>query len=233
MRHENLSARNIKIFRSSVLNWHKINGRHLPWRESNEPFKILIAEFLLQKTNVEKVKRVFEEFIYRWPSPQALSKARISSILKVIQPLGLNYKANRLKLTACVILKKYGGKIPETENKLFELPGVGKYIASAVECFAFDKPKAVLDTNIIRILQRVFGIQSLKNRPRDDQYLWKLAQKLIPHNNAKEYNWGLLDFGALICKRKKPLCNECIIKNICIYSKKINFEIKKHGENKS
>jgi A/G-specific adenine glycosylase len=147
-----------KEFQKSILNWYIINGRSLPWRDTTDPFKILIAEFLLQKTDVEKVKTVYGKFINQWHSPQALSKARISSISKMIQPLGLRYKAYRLKITSKVIIEKYGGEIPEAEDKLLELPGVGRYIASAVACFAFNKPKAVLDTNIIRILNRVFGI---------------------------------------------------------------------------
>jgi A/G-specific adenine glycosylase len=211
-------------FQIFILNWYANNGRSLPWRNTDEPFKILVAEFLLQKTNAEKVIPVYKRFIYRWPSPQSLSKARVSSIYKVIQPLGLKYKANRLKSTATVIVEKYGGKIPEINGKLLELPGVGRYVASAVECFAFDKPKAVLDTNVIRILNRIFGIKSDKNRPRDDPCLWGFAQTLVPTNNAKEYNWGLLDYGALVCKSKEPLCGECLLSKKCVFYKQMNFD---------
>lgn len=223
-----------KKFQASILNWYAIKGRRLPWRNTNEPFNILVAEFLLQKTDVEKVKPVYEEFMRRWTSPQALSKARISSISKIIQPLGLRYKASRLKSTAKAIVEKSGGEIPRAEDELLELPGVGRYIASAVECFAFNKPKVVLDTNVIRILNRVFGIYSDKNRPRDDLTLWNFAQSLVPFNNAKGYNWGLLDFGALICKSKEPLCGECVLNNICIFNKQINCDIDKlYERNKS
>lgn len=215
-----------KKFQISILNWYASNGRCLPWRNINEPFKILVAEFLLQKTDVEKVIPVYKKFIYRWPSPQSLSKARISSISKIIQPLGLKYKARRLKSTAKVIVKKFAGKIPELEDKLLELNGVGRYIASAVECFAFNKLKAVLDTNIVRIFNRVFGIKSKKSRPRDDPRLWNFAQTLVPANNAKEYNWGLIDYGALVCKSKEPLCGECICKSICLFYRKIKYNAK-------
>ena len=215
-----------KKFQISIMNWYAREGRCLPWRDTTEPFKVLIAEFLLQKTDVEKVKPVYKEFIHRWPSPQLLSKARISSISRIIQPLGLNYKANRLRSTAKVIVEKFGGKIPEVEDKLLELPGVGRYIASTIECFAFNKPKAVLDTNVIRILTRVFGIKSEKSRPRDDPRLWSFAQTLVPVNDTKEYNWGLIDYGAFVCKSKKPLCIECILHNICMFCRKIKSEAK-------
>lgn len=220
---KNKIAKKFQIF---ILNWFARNGRCLPWRNTNAPFKILVAEFLLQKTDVEKVKSVYKKFIYRWPSPQSLSKARISSISKIIQPLGLKYKASRLKSAAKVIVEKFGGKIPEVDDKLLELPGVGQYIASAVECFAFNKPKAVLDTNVIRIFNRVFGIKSEKSRPRDDPRLWSFAQTLVPANNAKEYNWGLIDYGALVCKSKEPLCAECILHNICVFDREIKPEAK-------
>lgn len=217
-----------KKFQTSIVNWYASKGRSLPWRDMNEPFKILVAEFLLQKTDVEKVKAVYETFIHRWPSPQILSKARISSISKIIQPLGLHYKASRLQSTAKAIVEKFGGEIPVEEDKLLELPGVGRYIASAVECFAFNKPKAVLDTNVIRILNRVFGIQSKKNRPRDDPHLWNFAQMLVPTNSVKEYNWGLLDYGSLVCKSKEPLCGECVLNDICIFHGKMKFDTKKY-----
>lgn len=213
-------------FQISIIKWYNSNGRRLPWRDTNEPFQILVAECLLQKTDVEKVKAVYEEFISRWAFPQALSKARISSILKIIQPLGLRYKASRLKATAKAIVEKFDGEIPEAEDKLLELPGVGRYIASAVECFAFNKPKAVLDTNVIRIFNRVFGIKSEKNRPRDDPQLWSFAQTLVPAYNAKEYNWGLIDYGALVCKSKKPMCGECRLYNICMFLREIKSEAK-------
>ena len=219
-----MKKRIVRKFQSSILRWYISNGRRFPWRNTNEPFKILVAEFLLQKTDVKKVKPVYEEFIRRWATPQSLSKARISSISTIIQPLGLRYKAARLKLTAKTIVEESGGKVPKAEDKLLDLPGVGRYTASAVECFAFNKPKAVLDTNVIRILSRVLGIQSDKRRPRDDIGLWSLAQMLVPNDNAKEYNWGLLDYGALVCKSKVPLCDECILNSMCTFHKQMNFD---------
>jgi A/G-specific adenine glycosylase len=213
----------IKKFQSSIIEWYKLRSRRLPWRLTNDPFKILVAEFLLQKTDVEKVKPVYEEFLRHWPSSEKLSQARLSSLSKCLHPLGLKYKAERLKSTAKILLKKSRGQVPQSEDKLLELPGVGRYIASAVQCFAFNKHKAVLDTNVIRILERIFGIQSKKNRPRDDLILWNFAQKLVPKKNAKDYNWGLLDYGALVCKSKKPLCWECGLKNICIFYDRMNF----------
>ncbi len=216
-----------KKFQTSILNWYYSNRRHLPWRDSSEPFNILVAEVLLQKTDVEKVKSVYEKFMLCWPSPQTLSEARISSISKIIQPLGLRYKAERLRSIAKVIVEQFGGEIPKTEDELIKLPGIGRYIASAVECFANNKPKAILDTNIIRILDRVLGIHSEKDRPRDDARLWDITQALVPHKNAREYNWALLDFGALVCKSRDQQCGECVLKNMCMFWKRNGLNTEK------
>jgi len=214
----------IREFQTAIDNWYAQKGRHLPWRDTDDPYKILIAELLLQKTDVEKVKVVYEKFMHLWPTVQLLSKEDVSTISKVIHPLGLKYKASRLKATAEAIVRKFDGKVPETEDSLLKLPGVGRYIASAVECFAFNKPKAVLDTNIIRIFNRVFEIYSKKDRPRDDIHLWNMAQRLVPLNNTKKYNWGLLDFGALVCKSREPVCSDCILHNICLLWKERKWE---------
>lgn len=207
----------IKRFQKVIFNWYKQNKRYLPWRNTSDPYKILIAEFLLQKTDVEKVKAVYEQFINHWPTIQLLCEANIHAIAEVIQPLGLKYKATRLKSVASIIVDKFNGNIPQTTKMLLELPGVGRYIASTIECFAYNKPTAILDTNVIRILTRVLGVSSQKQRPRDDTHLWDLADELLPHKNIKDYNWALLDYGSLICRSRRPLCNVCTLQEICTF----------------
>lgn len=207
-----------KTFQTTVLKWYACNGRFFPWRKTNNPYKVLTAELLLQKTDATKVLPVFKKFSSHWPSPQTLSKARISSISKVIKPLGLRYKAGRLKALASVLAAD-GGRVPGKEEVLLKLSGVGRYIASSVLCFAFNEPRAVVDTNVIRILSRFFGLHSVKARPREDRFLWEFAQSLVPVRKSKEYNWGLLDFGALVCRSRDPHCSECMLKNNCHYFK--------------
>ncbi len=223
----------IRKFQVSIQNWYVNDGRSFPWRNINEPFNILVSEFLLQKTNVEKVESVYKKFMNYWPSVQSLSRARISSVSKVIKSLGLKYKAVRLKTTAKMLEENFNCEVPRKSDKLLKLPGVGKYIASAVECFAFNKQKAILDTNVIRIFNRVFDIKSKKSRPRNDSRLWNFAQTLVPVNKVKEYNWGLIDFGALVCKSKNPLCCKCILYSICIFYKKNKTQLKTNEREKS
>jgi DNA (cytosine-5)-methyltransferase 1 len=210
-----ISRKKIAKFQQGILSWYKAGGRKLPWRQTKNRYYLLIAEILLQKTDVAKVKNIYDDFIERWPTLQDLSEAKTSSIKKMITPLGLTYKANRLKNTAKVIIDDFNGYVPSSKKLLLSLPGIGRYIANAIACFAFNKSIAVLDTNVIRILGRVFKVKSNKNRPRDDNDLWDFAQSLMPSKHVKAYNWGLLDLGAVICRHDKPICGLCIIRDIC------------------
>jgi len=209
----------IESFQITIIKWYKQNGRHLPWRSTDDPYKIMIAELLLQKTDVEKVKVIYEKFVNYWPTIQSLHKENFHAVANVIEPLGLKYKTTRLKSIANIIVNRFGGRIPETTKILLELPGIGRYVASTIECFAYNKRTAILDTNVIRILNRVLEINSQKKRPRDDTHLWDLTQELLPQDNVKEYNWGLLDFGSIICRSRKPLCNICTLQGICTFYK--------------
>jgi A/G-specific adenine glycosylase len=207
----------VEEFQIAMLDWYRRNGRDLPWRVTDDPYKIMVAELLLQKTDVEKVKMVYERFVAQWPDIRSLDVADFHAVAGILQPLGLRYKTARLESLARIIVSRFGGRIPETTKMLLELPGVGRYIASSIECFAYSKRTAILDTNIVRIIDRVLGMSSQKRRPRDDPHLWDLAQGLLPHHDVKEYNWALLDFGSIVCKSKKPLCDTCTLRGICRY----------------
>ncbi len=205
----------IREFQKKLLVWYKNNSRDFPWRKEKDPFKILLAEVLLQKTNVEKVQPVYKKLTTYYPTPEKLSVADIPVVREAIRPLGLQYKASRLTEMASQIIKQYKGSVPDEEKALLRLKGIGKYIASATLCFGFNKRVPIVDTNVVRLLDRVFGIKSDKNRPRDDKSLWDAVSKLVPQRNPKKFNWALLDFSALICKSRHPLCDECPIISIC------------------
>ncbi len=205
----------IREFQKKLFMWYKNNNRDFPWRREKDPFKILLAEVLLQKTNVEKVQPVYKKLTTYCPTPEKLSDADVPAVREAIRPLGLHYKASRLTEMGSQILNQYKGSIPDEEKALLRLKGIGKYIASATLCFGFNKRVPIVDTNVIRVLDRVFGIKSEKNRPRNDKLLWDAASKLVPQRNPKKFNWALLDFSALICKKRHPLCSECPIISIC------------------
>ena len=206
-----------KLFSTNILKWHKNHNRNFFfWRNTRNPYHILVAEIMLQKTTARQVQGIFEEFLAKFPNVYDLSEASIENIEDVIKPLGLEHiRAKRLKKIAILIVEEYGGNIPSEKNELLALPGLGRYIVNSIQYLAFDKAVPIVDTNIVRILQRVFDLKTTKARARTDEKFWLFVKKLMPKDNFKEFNLALLDHGALICTAKKPEHNYCPVKEIC------------------
>ncbi len=206
-------------FRNKILAWYDTNKRSFPWRRTKNPYYTLVAEILLQQTDAAKVAKEYSSFIKAFPKHRKLATASKSSVHKFIRKLGLDYRANRLINLARSLEKNFNGMVPDTKEKLLKLPGIGPYIANAVLASAYNKRVAVVDTNIVRILQRFFGIKSSKPRPRTDPMLWSAAKQLLPKktNICKAWNYALLDFGALVCSHHNPQCKECPCRRRCNY----------------
>ena len=199
-----------------IIDWYEINGRtDLPWRRTKNPYKILIAELMLQKTHaVQQVLPVYNEFFHKYPDIKSLSKASIGDIRKTISSLGLqNIRSRRLKELASVVCKRFNGKIPRRKNDLMSLPGVGKYIANAVLCIAFNEPEPMVDANFGRVLGRVF--YGKEEYPPSKNRIWKIASNLLPETRFKEFNLGVIDLGALVCRPKSPHHKICPISEEC------------------
>jgi len=203
-----------------LLSWWKNNPSNFPWRKSQDPYKILVSEILLHKTDSRKVENVYPLFINKFPTIHDLNNSEIKEIEYFIKNIGLLYRVKRMKKIAEQIVTKHNGKVPSKREELQELYGVGNYISNAVLCFAYNKRVSIVDTNIIRIYERVFGIKSLKSRPRNDKEIWNFAEKMLPEDNYKEFNYALLDFASEICKSKNPKCSVCIMDDICKFRKK-------------
>lgn len=210
------------IFVEKLLGWFAKNRRDFSWRNTNDPYKILVAEMMLQKTNSKQVAKLFDRFVEKYPSPASLAKARVLEIENMITPLGMEHtRADRFKKWAKEIANKFNGKIPDNRVDLLALPGVGNYIANSVLCMAYGKELPLMDTNIVRVLTRVFGIKSLKARPRTDKELWDKVARMIPKGKARNFNLGIIDFGALVCLAKSPKCNSCPMSNFCLYFEEV------------
>lgn len=203
-------------FVKSLLTWHKLHSRELPWRVERTPYNVLISEFLLQKTDAKKAAYVFLVVIKKYPNILALSNANPDHLEKYLKGIGLRYRSIRMIKTAQHIIHKYKGIIPSNLDDLMNLPGIGRYIASAILCFAFSKPVALVDTNIARILLRFWNKKSKTSRPREDKSLWEFATKLVPCDNTSQYNYALLDLGALVCHPRSPKCNICPLSKDCL-----------------
>lgn len=206
----------IKIFQDELLKFGWKNGRHaLPWRKTRDPWQLLMAEVLLRKTTSSQAAAIFE--VIKNFSPREVVDMPLSTLEDILKPIGLyKVRAAGLKVFAKRILAAEPSAFGSDEF-LQSLPGVGRYISNSVRCCAFDIPAPALDTNMIRIIQRVFGWISTRKRLREDRILWTFAETLVPCDNARDYNWAVLDFGAAVCTAIKPKCLICPLQDICDY----------------
>ena len=172
---------------------------------------------LLQKTDAPKVAPVYLRMVRAFPSPESLAAARLPRLSRLLSPLGLDYRADRLRRIGLALTSQYGGAVPSSEDALMSLPGIGRYIARAVCAQAFGQRKAVLDTNVIRVLGRYFAVRSVRPRARDDPRMWVLAQSMLPRraSDAAPWNWALLDFAACVCTSRSPAHAMCVLRHLC------------------
>jgi A/G-specific adenine glycosylase len=225
MQESYLTPSKIEEFRKKIIEWYEIYGeKNMPWRNTSDGWAVLVASFLLRKTTAIQVAKVYREFLKRYPSPQALLSASEEEVKEIIRPLGIEHQRSKNLLElAEEIVKKFNGRLPCSKEKLKELPGVGEYIASEVLLLACGQPEPLLDRNMIRVIERFFGIKSPKKRPHTDKALWSFAKALVPPNpeEAKKFNFGVLDFARKICTAKDPKCAECFIRDLCFFASRI------------
>lgn len=200
-----------------LLKWFKKYGRTYPWRKNTKPYRVLMAEIMLQRTKADQVLPVYKAFIKKFPDSASLAKAPPEEIDKVFSQLGLMWRAEKVKKLASVLASDYKGQIPNVREKLLSLPGVGEYVADAILCFAYGKDVAVVDANVCRVIGRIFGLKTRGEARRDSKFR-KAAQQLIPSGKAKEFNWAIIDLAAMICTPRNPKCKICPLSYVCLYA---------------
>lgn len=211
-----LETDKIKWFQEQLSEWAATNLRDFPWRRTTDPYSIFVAEVLLQKTVAATASPIYEVFLVKYPTLDALAKASVEDLALLLQPLGLSFRAERLCRSARIVVDKYAGSIPASEAELLLLPGIGKYTARSICANAFGKPAAILDTNVARIIERFFGLQGERVKSRC-KILWSAAEAIAPNKEVGRWNLTLLDFGAAICAARKPRCGECVLQEKCCY----------------
>lgn len=206
-----------KFFSSSLLKWNsKENARQMPWKGEKDPYKIWISEIILQQTRVQQGINYYNRFIAEFPNVEKLATAPQKKVYKLWEGLGYYSRCKNLMETAKFIYKNLDGKFPEKYEDVLSLKGIGNYTASAIVSFAYNKPYAVLDGNVFRVLSRFFGIEMPINTTEGKKLYGQLSQQLIDKKRPAEYNQAIMDFGAVICKPLLPLCKECPLQEKCL-----------------
>ncbi len=199
----------------ALLRWLRANARDLPWRRTNDPYAVWVSEIMLQQTQVATVINYFNRFMKRFPTAEKLARAKQDTVLKLWEGLGYYSRGRNLHKAAKIIVKDYGGQLPDTVEELQKIPGIGRYTAGAIASIAFNKPAPILDGNVIRVLCRVFRI---KDNPKDTatkKQLWELAEQLVHTKQPGDFSEAMMELGATVCTPQKPLCQSCPLQKSC------------------
>lgn len=196
-----------------LLKWYREYGRDLPWRRTSDPYRILVSEVMLQQTQVDRVIPKYHEFLERYPDFSALAEAPVEQVRETWYPLGYNIRPHRLHSIACETVSRYGGRLPNDAEQLLSFKGIGRYTVGAIRSFAFNEDAPILDTNVMRVLHRVF--LATGNPKAQKAVLWELSEALIPKGKGYDFNQALMDFGAMVCTARNPSCLLCPMKSFC------------------
>ncbi len=203
-------AKQRKSFQRKLLDWYKLNRRELPWRQTRDPYRIWISEIMLQQTRVAAAVPHYHKFLQRFPTVRKLAKARESSVLAAWSGLGYYRRARMLHAASKKVVMDFAGKAPSSREDLMGLPGIGRYTSAAIASIAYGQPVAAVDGNIRRVLERIVG------RPMAGQQVWRVADKLLAHEDAGDFNQALMEIGATICVPRQPKCSACPLTPQCV-----------------
>jgi A/G-specific adenine glycosylase len=203
-------------FRRRLLRWFDRFGRDFDWRRSTDLFAVWVSEVMLQQTTTATVSRRFPAFLEQFPTVTALAEAPEEIVLRAWERLGYYRRARNLHKAARQVVSEHSGVIPEDPNVLRSLPGLGRYSANAVLCFARNQPLPILEANTIRVWSRLCGAKEDATKQPLRGELWRTAEELIPRTRARDFNLALMDLGAMICTPRSPNCTSCPLKTDCV-----------------
>lgn len=200
---------------AKLLAWYRANRRDLPWRRTCDPYRILVSEVMLQQTQVDRVIPKYHAFLECFPTLQALADAPTADVIRAWSGLGYNRRAVNLQRAAQAVVERHGRVMPRERAALEALPGIGRYTAGAVACFAYEQDEGFIDTNIRRVLHRVFLGPDLPQARATPRELEALAEELVPAGEGYDWNQGLIELGALVCAARTPRCLVCPLQAEC------------------
>jgi A/G-specific adenine glycosylase len=201
-----------------LLAWYDRHRRVLPWRapagRRTPPYLVWLSEIMLQQTTVATVGDYFRKFVERWPTVEKLAAAPLDEVLSAWAGLGYYARARNLHACAKTVVDRHGGKFPDTEAELLELPGIGPYTAAAIASIAFDRPASAVDGNVERVISRLFAIET--PLPAAKEEIRPRAAELVPQKRAGDYAQAMMDLGATICTPRSPRCMLCPLADTCL-----------------
>lgn len=210
----------VRLLRRRLLTWFRKHARDLPWRRTRDAYRVLVSEFMLQQTQVSRVLEYYPRFLSRFPSVGDLARARPKAVREAWNGLGYYARARNLHALAREVTGT-GGRVPDDPAELMKLPGVGRYTAGAIACFAYEKPVATVDTNIARVIRRVWGIRNAERGARNSsaasRRIWEIAANIVPRNGkaAWRFNQAMMELGATVCVARRPKCPGCPVRSSC------------------
>lgn len=212
-----LDAARVRAFTTRLRAWYRRNARDLPWRRTRDPYAILVSELMLQQTQVSRVLEYWPAFLRRFPSLESVADARASHVVAQWEGLGYYARARNLHKLARRVVREEAPEWGERPELLQKLPGIGAYTAGAVASFAHEKRAALVDTNVARVLSRVFAPKLNPKRPRDLTRLWAIAERILPRSGkvAWTHNQALMELGALVCTARVARCDVCPVRSAC------------------
>ena len=210
-----MTSKEITLFRKNLLTWFETHSRKLPWRETEDPYRIWVSEVMLQQTQVKKVLEYYQKFVSRFSNVESLADAPLQDLLKTWEGLGYYARVRNLHKAAQVVVGDLDGEIPADYATFRKLPGVGDYIAAAVQSIAFNAPYAVVDGNVKRVLARLFLINEPINQSASVKAFQGKADLLLDHTVPGIFNQAMMELGANVCRPQSPTCIVCPVNTVC------------------
>ena len=212
-----ISSSSAKKFSDNMLNWyHKQGRKHLPWQQNKTPYRVWVSEIMLQQTQVATVIPYYQRFMESFPSIEALANADEDNVLHHWTGLGYYARARNLHKAAKIISTDHQGQFPEDIEQVIALPGIGRSTAGAILSLSLNKHHAILDGNVKRVLARCYLVEGHNAQAKFEKALWPIAEVLTPSKEVNFFNQSMMDLGAMICTRSKPLCEQCPLQTTCL-----------------
>lgn len=213
MKHK-YKEKDLSIIRNKLLRWYKKYGRDFPWRHTHDPYKIMIAEFMLHRTRAEQVVPVYDHLIQKYPDVFSLATAGVNDIKQLTTHLGLHWRYKHFLKSAKYVVNDLQGSFPDNYKDLQKIPGVGEYISCAISIVAYSKPAPVVDSNIARFFNRLFNLNLIGEIRRKKEII-QISMNFFDTQQCKILLFAVIDYCAALCKPRKPLCEKCVLRKNC------------------